>query len=155
VLAGAQPFLIQDGIVADGAESRAANGALKVLQGWRASGQLGQGSTVVVHIGTNAAIDDAAFAKMMAELPPDQNPLVVFMTIKADPKVAPWVVENNVRIRALPTLYPNVQIADWEALAGTLQLCPDGAHISCPGGANKAYRNLLYTAINRPDLVKP
>jgi hypothetical protein len=155
VMAGAQPYMIEAGVLTDGAEARQASGVLKVLQGWRASGDLGQGSTVVVHVGTNGEVDDAAFARIMAELPPEQNALVVFLTIKADPKVAPWAAGNNTRIRALPTLYPNVQIADWETLAGTLALCPDGAHISCPGGANKAYRNMIYTAINRPDLVKP
>jgi peptidoglycan/LPS O-acetylase OafA/YrhL len=155
VMAGAQPFMIQDGVLTDGAEARQASGVVKVLQGWRASGDLGQGSTVVVQVGTNGEVDDAAFARIMAELPPEQNPLVVFLTIKADPKVATWAAGNNVRIRALPTLYPNVKIADWETVAATLELCPDGAHISCPGGANKAYRNMIYTAINRPDLVKP
>ncbi len=155
VMAGAQPFMIEAGVMTDGAENRQASGVVTVLQAWRASGDLGQGSTVVVHVGTNGEVDDAAFARIMAELPADQNPLVVFATIKADPKVAPWAAQNNTRIRALPTLYPNVQIADWETLAATLELCPDGAHISCPGGANKAYRNMIYTAINRLDLVKP
>ncbi len=99
-------------------------------------------------------LSDATFAAIMASLPPDQTPLVVFLTVKA-PKG--WIADNNTRIRALPTKYPNVKVLDWETAAqqisGELSASDGGIHLSTVH-AKQYYANLVFDAIGRPDLKK-
>jgi hypothetical protein len=90
----------------------------------------------------------------MAQLPPDQTPLVVFLTVKAP---RGWIADNNARIRNLPNLYPNVLVVDWEAesakVADGLSSSDGGIHLST-GTAKQFYANLIFAAIGRPDLMK-
>ena len=91
------------------------------------------------------------FARMMAQLPPDLTPQVVFLTVRAPKK---WIDANNARIRALPGTYRNVVVLDWEAASAGTKLCGDGIHVACGGGAAQFYSNLIFDAIGRPDLKR-
>ncbi|HRB05184.1 MAG TPA: hypothetical protein PLP26_17545, partial [Ilumatobacteraceae bacterium] len=65
--------------------------------------------------------------------------------------------DNNTRIRALPSIYPNVKVVDWEAEAqqilGELSKSDGGIHLST-SNAKQFYANLIFDAIGRPDLKK-
>jgi peptidoglycan/LPS O-acetylase OafA/YrhL len=152
VMLGAAPQLQAGGFSVNAAVSRQGKNVAEVAGLLRASGQLGR--IVVIQTGTNGPVSDATFAAIMASLPPDQTPLVVFLTVKA-PKG--WIADNNTRIRALPTKYPNVKVLDWETAAqqisGELSASDGGIHLSTVH-AKQYYANLIFDAIGRPDLKK-
>ncbi len=106
----------------------------------------------MIQIGTNGAVSNETFARIMAQLPPNLTPRVVFLTVKSPRR---WNAANNEVIRGLPAQYPqNVTVLDWEMLAGGTNLCSDEIHIACGGGAAQYYANQIFTAIGRPDLVR-
>jgi hypothetical protein len=115
----------------------------------RANGQLGQ--TVVIQIGTNGSVSQETLARIMAQLPPELTPQVVFLTVHV-PKH--WNDGNNALIRALPTIYPNVTVLDWDEAAKTIHLCRDGIHIACGSDMAQFYANLIFDAVGRPELKK-
>ena len=79
---------------------------------------------------------------------------MVFLTVKAP---RGWVADNNTRIRALPSQYPNVKVVDWETEAqqilDQLSRSDGGIHLST-SYAKQFYANLIFDAIGRPDLKK-
>lgn len=109
---------------------------------------------VIIQTGTNGSVSDETFARIMAALPPDLTPLVVFLTVKAP---RGWIADNNTRIRALAAQYPNVKVVDWEAEAqqilGELSTSDGGIHLRT-AYAKQFYANLIFDAIGRPDLKK-
>jgi peptidoglycan/LPS O-acetylase OafA/YrhL len=148
VMLGAVNQLAAGGFAVNAAQSRQGSEMAAILEQLAAAGQLGD--TVVIHAGTNGNVGDDTWARIMAAVA--NVPTVVVLTAYAP---RDWVPGNNERILALPGTYPNVRIADWAALAPTLQLCSDGIHIACSGGANQEYANLVFTTMGRPDLVVP
>ena len=132
--------------------SRQGKGVAEILEWMRAQGQIGR--TIVIQTGTNGSVSDETFARIMAQLPPDQTPLVVFLTVKAP---RGWIADNNTRIRNLPMFYPNVLVADWEVesaqVAGELSRSDGGIHLAT-AHAKQFYANLVFNAIGRPDLVR-
>ena len=152
VMLGAAPQLTAAGIQVNAAVSRQGKNVAEVLEMARVGGQLGR--TVIIQTGTNGGVSDETFARIMAALPPDLTPLVVFLTVKA-PKG--WIADNNTRIRALPTVYPNVKVVDWELeaqqVADELSKSDGGVHLSTTH-AKQFYANLIFDAIGRPDLKR-
>ena len=148
---GAQADLEAAGFYVDALKSRGGMQMAVLVESLRAQGILG--ATVVIQIGTNGSVDDATFARIMAQLPPSTTPHVVFLTVHVPTRT--WGDPNNVRIRALPAKYPNVTVADWDFAAGSTKLCADQVHIVCGGGSQQYYTNLILDAIGRHDLTKP
>ncbi len=152
VMLGAAPQLTAGGIQVNAAVSRQGKNVAEIVEMARAAGELGR--TVIIQTGTNGGVSDETFARIMAALPPDQTPLVVFLTVKA-PKG--WIADNNTRIRALPSIYPNVKVVDWETdaqqILGELSKSDGGIHLST-SNAKQFYANLIFDAIGRSDLKK-
>jgi hypothetical protein len=152
VMLGAAPQLTAAGIQVNAAVSRQGKNVAEIVAMTRAGGELGR--VVIIQTGTNGSVSDETFAAIMAALPPDETPLVVFLTVKA-PKG--WIADNNARIRALPAQYPNVKVVDWEAesqqIANELSRSDGGIHLST-AHAKQFYANLIFDAIGRPDLKK-
>ncbi|HQV57843.1 MAG TPA: acyltransferase family protein, partial [Ilumatobacteraceae bacterium] len=152
VMLGALPQLQAGGITVDAQISRQGLTTAELLEGLAGFGQIPP--IVVIQTGTNGSVSTATFARIMAQLPPDRVPLVVFLTVKA-PKG--WIADNNAKIRALPTLYPNVRVIDWEAAAavigGELSSSDGGVHLATVN-AKQFYANLVFDGIGRPDLKR-
>ncbi|MCE9622339.1 MAG: acyltransferase [Actinomycetia bacterium] len=150
VMLGAVGELSAGGIVVDAAVSRQGTNMAELLERLRAEGQLGR--VVIIQTGTNGYVNDANFDRIMAQLPAELTPMVVFLTVRAP---RDWIAPNNRRIRDLPTRYPNVVILDWEAASEAIldQLSGDGYHLKT-GAAKQFYANLIFDAIGRPDLKK-
>ena len=149
VMKGAEGALLAGGFVVDAQESRQGPEMVTELQNLRANNQLGR--IVVIQIGTNGTVDDLTFDQMMASLPADLTPSVVFLTVRA--KDAAWIDGNNTRIRALAGRYTNVTIADWATVAEGVELCDDGAHSSCHGAAPiRTFTDMIFDAIGHPEL---
>ena len=150
VMLGAAPQLTAGGLQVNAAVSRQGGNVAEVIGMLRAAGQLGR--VVVIQTGTNGSVSDATLDKIMSFLPPDQTPLVVFMTVRAP---RGWIADNNTRIRQLPSRYPNVKVIDWEAESNVVagELASDGYHLRT-SNAKQFYANLIFDAIGRPDLKK-
>ena len=115
VMLGAAGPLHGQGFCVDAIESRAFINGLDQVIRLRAAGRLG--SVVVVALGTNGPIGSADLQRMMDELA--GVPVVAVVTTKAPRN---YVASNNEKLRALPAVYANVRVVDWEAAAP-----------SCPG----------------------
>ncbi len=149
VMLGAVSQLQAGGFQVDATENRQGSDLATVLAERRAAGNLS--SVVVIQIGTNGTVSDDTFAAIMASLPPESTPTVVFLTVRA-PGVS-WIDDNNTKIRALPATYPNVTVADWATISESVELCKDGTHIACNGSAPaQTYANMIFDAIGRPEL---
>jgi len=150
VMLGAAPQLTAAGIQVNAAVSRQGKNVAEIAELTRAGGQLGP--AVIVQTGTNGSLSHETLARILAALPPEETPLVVFLTVRAP---RGWIADNNTRIRALPAQYPNVKVVDWEAesVAIERELAGDGIHLSS-SNAKQFYANLIFDAIGRPDLKK-
>ncbi|CAN5548180.1 acyltransferase family protein [soil metagenome] len=150
VMLGAVGELNEGGIVVNAAVSRQGTNMAELMESLRATGQLGR--IVIIQTGTNGPVNDETFDRIMATLPPDLTPTVVFLTVRAP---RGWIAKNNERIRALPLRYSNVTVLDWEAASAAIldQMSGDGYHLKT-GGAKRFYANLIFDAIGRPDLKK-
>ncbi len=149
VMLGALPQLQAGGFYVDALKSRQGTGMAELVEGLRAANQIGQ--TVVIQIGTNGSVEQATFDRIMAQLPADTTPQVVFLTVTAP---RGWTAGNNDQIRALPTRYTNVTVLDWEAAASMINLCKDGIHLVCGTGAEQFYANLVFDAVGHPELKR-
>jgi hypothetical protein len=132
--------------------SRQGKQMVEVIGQHRAAGELGR--VVVVQSGTNGSVSQDTYDRMMALLPPEMTPMVVFLTVHAD---RGWIAGNNALIRALPSKYPNVRILDWDGLvaSGTIPgMASDGIHLG-NGAAKQTYANYIFDVIGRRDLVRP
>ncbi len=150
VMLGAVGELSAGGIVVDAAVSRQGTDMAEILERMRANNELGR--IVVIQIGTNGYVNDANFDRIMAQLPPELTPMVVFLTVRAP---RDWISHNNTRIRALPERFPNVVVLDWEVASEAIldQISADGFHLRT-GAAKQFYANLIFDAIGQPDLKK-
>ncbi|MEQ1872636.1 MAG: acyltransferase family protein [Ilumatobacteraceae bacterium] len=150
VMLGAVPNLNAGGVVVDAAVSRSGYNVAEVIELLRAANQLGR--TVVIQTGTNGSVADETFDRIMAALPPDLTPHVIFLTVRAPRS---WIADNNERIRALPLRFPNVVVLDWHAESAGIKdlLSMDGFHLRTME-AKQIYANLIFDAIGRPDLKK-
>jgi hypothetical protein len=150
VMLGAAPQLQAGGVVVNAAVSRQGKNVADVIGQLRAGGQLGR--VVVVQTGTNGPVSDDTFERIMGYLPPDETPLVVFLTVRAR---RGWIADNNARIHALPEKYPNVKVLDWQTESEKVrgELARDGYHLRT-AFAKQFYANLVFIAIGRPDLQK-
>jgi len=150
VMLGAAPQLTAAGIRVDAVVSRQGGNTANVIANYRAQGQLGR--IVIIQTGTNGFVMDPVLDQIMASLPPDQTPIVVFLTVRAPRR---WIDPNNGRIRALPQRYPNVRVLDWAELSHQIegQFAPDGYHLGSLF-AKQFYANAIFDAIGHPELKK-
>jgi hypothetical protein len=149
---GAVPQLQAGGFVVNADVSRQGKQMVEVIGQHRAAGELGH--IVVIQSGTNGSVSQDTYDRMMALLPPELTPVVVFLTVHAD---RGWIAQNNALIRALPSRYPNVRILEWDGLvsAGAIPgMASDGIHLGSTA-ARQTYANYIFDVIGRRDLVKP
>ena len=143
VMLGAKDVLTQGGMVVNAKENRGAEGVKNALAQMRDKGYVGQGTTVVVQVGTNSPVSDAELDAIVAQLPPGSAG-IVFMTLRANVN---WIAGNNQRIAALVQRHPQVRVLDWATESQKIQLCPDGTHITCSKEALNFYANLIFTSV--------
>ncbi len=148
VMVGAASDLQSAAFRVNAKENRGPEGVKNAILQEVAAGHIGIGTTLVVQVGTNSPVNDAGFAAIMAAIPSTVS-AVVFMTVHAP---VSWVPDNNARIKALPTTYPDrhVTVLDWDAAATGAKLCPDGIHLTCSKDAPKYYANLILHAVGLP-----
>ncbi|MCU1396581.1 MAG: putative acyltransferase [Ilumatobacteraceae bacterium] len=149
VMLGALPNLQAGGFYVDAVVGRQGSQMADLVESLRANNQIGQ--TIVIQTGTNGSISSKDLQRIMAQLPPNLTPTVVFLTVRV-PK--PWQDANNALIRALPQSYPNVQVLDWQTQSMSITICSDGTHIACGGTMAQFYANLIFDQIGRPDLER-
>ncbi|MEO7396995.1 MAG: acyltransferase family protein, partial [Ilumatobacteraceae bacterium] len=147
VMLGAVSQLQAGGFYVDAMKSRQGTQMAELVELYRANDQIGD--TVVIQIGTNGSVGEDTFSRIMAQMPPETTPMVVFLTVTAPRK---WTTGNNEIIRSLPFRYPNVSVLDWEAESRSIGLCEDGFHLVCGTGAEQFYANLIFQATGRPEL---
>lgn len=130
------------GINVDGSVSRQWATGESILQGMKASGQLG--AEVVVGLGTNGPITDAEFDSMMSILGGASR--VVFVNIHVD---RPWQDPNNTVLAQGATRYHNVVVADWATLAAQNPqwFGADGTHLAIDGPGSVALASLISTTL--------
>lgn len=130
VMIGAIAELEAAGFVLDAKEGRGPEGARNAIQRHLDDGTLPD--TVVIQVGTNAPLRQEELDAILDLL---VGRTVVMLTVHA-PDIA-YIDANNQLIRALPEQYPNVKVADWDALVdgGTVTLTPDGIHLGQDGPA--------------------
>jgi hypothetical protein len=111
--------------VLDAKEGRGPEGTRNAIQRHLDDGTLPD--TVVIHIGTNAPLRQENLDAILALL---VDRTVVMLTLHA-PGID-YIDANNDLIRSLPERYPNVKVADWDALvdSGAFTMLPDGIHLS-------------------------
>lgn len=147
VMAGADDELKAAGMWVDVKESRSPEGVRTIIIGLRRGGIIGEGTNVVIQVGTNNPMNADAIAAIMAEIPENAG-TVAFVTLHAPPV---WIPANNELIRSLPATYPNVVVVDWDARAGEVELCSDETHLSCGDrSAAVLYTNLILAAFGLP-----
>jgi peptidoglycan/LPS O-acetylase OafA/YrhL len=141
VMLGAKAQLEAAGFVVDAAKSRQGVEVVDIISKLRSSGRLG--NILVIHIGTNGEVSDDTFAKILANLPPEEVKSVWFLTVRAANLA--WIDGNNQRIVALPSKYPNVHVGYWADLAPSVQgMSNDGIHLKTDA-AKQTYADLIAT----------
>jgi len=150
VMAGADDELKAAGMWVDVKESRSPEGVRTIIIGMRRAGIIGEGSSVVIQVGTNNPMSASDIAAIMTEIPANVSK-IAFVTLHGPPV---WIPANNDLIRSLPNTYPNVVVVDWDARAGEVTLCPDGTHLTC-GDRTAAllYTNLILAAFGQPAIT--
>ncbi len=130
------------GINVDAAVSRQWSDGETILQGMKASGQLG--AQVIVALGTNGPITDTDFDTMMSILGGASR--VVFVNVHVD---RPWQDPNNAVLASGAQRYPNVVIADWASLASQNPqwFGADGTHLAIDGPGADALASLVATTL--------
>ncbi|MCU1386762.1 MAG: putative acyltransferase, partial [Ilumatobacteraceae bacterium] len=149
VMLGAITNLQAGGFYVDAVKGRQGDEMATVVETLRANNQIGQ--VMVIQTGTNGTVTSNDLQRMMAQLPPNLTPTVVFLTVRVP---RGWQDANNALIRALPATYPNVTVLDWQTASMSIDICKDGIHIACGGTMAQFYANLIFDAIGRPDLKK-
>jgi len=150
VMAGAASQLQSAGVLLQVKEGRGPEGVKNAVILLRDAGDVGEGTRIVIQVGTNAPLTQSELDAIMVEVPTDAAG-VVFMTIHADIEYVP---ANNELIRAMPSKYPNATVIDWDVKSAEVELCADGIHISCNGSAPATfYTNLILEAFGLPLLA--
>jgi peptidoglycan/LPS O-acetylase OafA/YrhL len=146
VMVGARSQLQGQGVLVNAEENRGPNAVRDVVAGLVDQGVIGEGTTVVVQVGTNGPVTDEQFDAIVAAVPSNAAGIVV-MTVRADLE---WIDGNNERIGALPARHPNVTVLDWNGQSQGVELCPDGVHITCSVEATNFYANLILGELGLP-----
>ena len=68
---------------------------------------------VVLHLGTNAGVDEEALRATLDELGPERNIVVMDLSLQA-----PFTEESNATIRAVVEDYPQAVVGEWNATIG-------------------------------------
>jgi peptidoglycan/LPS O-acetylase OafA/YrhL len=103
------------------------------------------GPDVVIHMGTNGIVQEEDLKPILEELA-DRNRVVV-VNVRV-PRV--WMKPTNKMIETLVTQYPNVRLADWNAVSKGKKgyFAPDGVHLTKTGA--KAFGNLINDTLRGP-----
>lgn len=112
------------------------------IQTLRSEGRLG--AVIVVALGTNGPISQSLLAEMMQACQGASR--VVLVT---DHVPLSWQDPNDAIIRAAPSQYRNVAVADWEALAShnPSWFYSDGVHLPIGGTGAAALASLIAAKI--------
>jgi peptidoglycan/LPS O-acetylase OafA/YrhL len=99
------------------------------------------GPIVIVHLGTNGPMSQRQLDHLIAAL---GDRRIVLVTAHVP---RPWEALTNQRIREAPGRWPNVSVADWNALSANHPewFVHDGIHLQVPGEV--AYTEMLRTAV--------
>jgi peptidoglycan/LPS O-acetylase OafA/YrhL len=153
VMVGAAAQLRGAGIYTDASENRGPEGVRTAIVSLRDELRLlGDGTSLVIQVGTNAPLDRSELDAIMAEIPEGVK-AVYFLTVYAD---LAYIAANNSLLLSLPKEYPGVNVLSWDLAAPSAFLCPDGIHITCNGDyPATVYSNVILSAVGLPALVLP
>jgi len=103
------------------------------------------GPDVVIHMGTNGIVQEEDLKPILEELR-DRNRVVV-VNVRV-PRV--WMKPTNKMIASLVTQYPNVRLADWNAVSKGKKayFAPDGVHLTKKGA--KVFGTLVNETLRGP-----
>ena len=103
------------------------------------------GANVVIHMGTNGIVQEADLKPILDELS-DRNRVVV-VNVRV-PRV--WMEPTNEMIASLVAQYPNVRLADWNAVSKGHKgyFAPDGVHLTKTGA--EVFGNLIKETLSGP-----
>ena len=138
VMKGAAGALSEKGIVVDAEVSRQMKTVVPLVQDLAAQGKLGP--AVVVNLGTNGNLGDETLTAFFTALA--GVPKVLVLTVHAP---GDYVIQNNAKLAALPSQFPNVSVLYWDGLANQ---CPgncfykDGTHLRPDG--QRYYADLVF-----------
>jgi peptidoglycan/LPS O-acetylase OafA/YrhL len=151
VMVGARRQLAKAGFVVNAKENRGGEGVKNTVIKLRDMNSIGDGTTVVIQVGTNGPLNDEAFAAIVDAVPASAKGIVM-LTAHAPNW---WVKGNNAKMKLLPAKYPKLQVFDWDAAAAMVKLCPDHTHLTCDRAAPYDYANLILTQVGLPTLAVP
>jgi len=143
VMLGAADILSKRGITVDALKSRPFGQALEIANFMKSVNRLGE--AVIIHLGTNNYVDQKTLDAIMVPLA--DVPVVLFVT--AHVPTREWQDPNNLLIRALPNIYGNVKILDWDVVAKAHPeyLYRDQVHLNLVG--QQIYADLIMQGIGR------
>jgi len=149
VMEGARIYMETGGISTFTQEGLGPEGVKNSVRKRTEEGFIGTGTVLVIQVGHNNFVDEAAIALIMEQVPADIGG-VYFMTVHGE---SAWIDSNNEVIRAIPTTYPTVKIIDWAVESDGTKLCSDGMHLTCNGDvAITFYTNLILTSLGLPTI---
>ena len=143
VMLGSARKLSSYGITVDAAKNRQVSSGAQVLDYRSKTGELGD--NVVIHLGTNGRTTAATFDLVMKPLSKVKRVIVLTVRVPG----SPYSDKNNAIITALPLVYPNVTVLDWEALSKGRKdwFASDGIHPNALGQDN--YVGFILKALGR------
>jgi hypothetical protein len=141
VMLGARRCIPPLGITADPLGNRQAYQGAAVLMRMRAR----LPHVVIVHLGTNAGIDDDAIDTIMKIIGPSRTVVWVTLQLRNDYTRYRYEDSSNLAIRQVLLRFRNVRVADWNAYTEVHRglVGGDGIHLTRPGCT--AYAHLLDT----------
>jgi peptidoglycan/LPS O-acetylase OafA/YrhL len=153
VMVGAAASLRSAGVFTDAKENRGPEGVKNTVIKLRDEQRiLGDGTTIVIQVGTNTPLERSQLDAILAEIPEGAGP-VFFLTVYAD---LAYIAANNELLESLPQQYPDVQVIEWHLLAPDAFLCPDSIHITCNGTYPAVtYTNLILASLGLDALPVP
>ena len=143
VMLGSARKLTSYGITVDAAKNRQVSSGAQVLDYRNKTGELGD--NVVIHLGTNGRTTASTFDQVMKPLSKIKRVIVLTVRVPG----SPYSDKNNAIITALPLVYPNVTVLDWEALSKGRKdwFASDGIHPNALGQDN--YVGFILKALGR------
>jgi peptidoglycan/LPS O-acetylase OafA/YrhL len=143
VMLGSARKLTSYGITVDAAKNRQVSSGAQVLDYRNKTGELGD--NVVIHLGTNGRTTASTFDLVMKPLSKVKRVIVLTVRVPG----SPYSDTNNAIITALPLVYPNVTVLDWEALSKGRKdwFASDGIHPNALGQDN--YVGFILKALGR------
>jgi hypothetical protein len=103
------------------------------------------GPDVVIHMGTNGIVQEEDLKPILEELSDRRRVVVVNVRV---PRV--WMKPTNKMIESLVVQYPNVRLADWNAVSKGKKsyFAPDGVHLTKKGA--KVFGTIVNEALRGP-----